>query len=205
MAANRAFLHLHGVSRAASLDALDAVMQELGYGRDIAYVLGHLGPRDMMDFEVMVRKQPLYLISDGLEEWVAVIPAHVEGKVAAPDPADLARLLSGLLECPALLLRVVDEKFGFQVYQLGSRLGGAMEEGALGALTPYLPSGVPLERIQEAVTLEKLPNGLSRLVGFATLLKLDGRAEYSLADWESSKVIPWTRFYASSYFALRKK
>ncbi|HLG42541.1 MAG TPA: hypothetical protein VI643_04180 [Planctomycetota bacterium] len=205
MPTKRSFLHLHGVSRAASLDALDAVMQELGYGRDIAYVLGHLGPRDMMDFEVMVRKQPLYLISDGLEEWVAVIPAHVEGKVAAPDPSEIARLLSGLLECPALLLRVGEEKFGFQVFQLGSRLGGPTEEGALGALTPYLPNGVPRERLQEALLPESSPNELRRLVAFASLLKLDGRPEYGLADWETSKSVPWTRFYASSYFALRKK
>lgn len=210
MQAARAIVHLHGVSRPAALDALDVVMQELGFGRDIAYVLGHLGPRDMMDFEVMVRKQPLYLISDPMEEWVAVIPAHRDTVAwQAPNPTELARLMSHVLECPALLLACdAASGFSYSLFHLGSLIGGHNlpgGDGALASLEAYLPPGTTREQVERALHSDPgSPDGLGCLESFATALKLDGRPRYLLAAWETSREIPWTRFFAASYFALRR-
>lgn len=206
----RAILHLHGVSRAAALDALDAVMLELGFGRDIAYVLGHLGPRDMMDYEIMVRKQPLYLISEPLGEWVAVIPAHRDIVARqSPDPEDLARRMSQALECPALLLACdPGSGFSYRLFNLGSMIGGDNlpgGDGALSLLEPYLPPGTTREQVKRTLHAEPSgADGLGRLESFASALKLDGRPRYLLTAWETSREIPWTRFFAASYFVLRR-
>jgi hypothetical protein len=208
MANARSILHLHGVSRSATLDALDAVMQELGFGRDIAYVLGHHGPRDMVDFEVMVRKQPLYLLSDPMEEWAAAIPAHTPSVSRAPDAAHLARLLSHVLECPALSLGTdADSGFSYRLFHLGSLIGGNRipgGDGALAALEAYLPPGATRAQLEGILRPEGgAADGPAQLEAFAGMLKLDGRPRYLLSSWETSKEIPWTRFFASSYFPLR--
>jgi hypothetical protein len=196
--------HLHDTNRGVTLDALDAVMQELEYGRDVAYVLGNRGPRDMMDFEVMVRKQPLYLLSDTLGEWVTLIQAHSEQYVNAPGADTLPRVLSRILECTILALTIREDGFAFTLHDNGNELASKTNVTGLEA---FLPDGTSLDKIRELLESSGIPDETKRLEEFGSVLKLHGNPEtaYPFATWQTSRSIQWTRFFAVSYFHRRPR